>query len=55
MNKSRIIVGLVLALFSMTAFAQQPLSKVQTKNAMRMVADWQIANPNTSSEHEDWA
>ena len=55
MNKSRIIVGLILALFSMTAFAQQPLSKVQTKNAMRMVADWQIANPNTSSEHEDWA
>lgn len=40
-------------LFSLGVCAQIPFSKAETKNVMRKVADWQIANPNKQNEHDD--
>ncbi|WP_455674606.1 glycoside hydrolase family 88/105 protein [Phocaeicola sp.] len=40
-------------LFSIAVSAQVPFTKVETKNMMRKVADWQIANPGAGNEHDD--
>ena len=46
--------GTALAvLFSVSVSSQIPFTKVETKNMMRKVADWQIAHPNTGHEHDD--
>ena len=45
--------GTALAvLFSVSVSSQIPFTKVETKNMMRKVADWQIAHPNTGHEHD---
>lgn len=54
MNSVYKVWGTVLGvLFSVAVSAQIPFTKVETKNMMRKVADWQIAHPNTGYEHDD--
>lgn len=56
MNRFLKIAGLTLfglVPFVLSAQAEKPLSKVATKNMMRKVADWQIANPAQGNEHDD--
>ena len=54
MNYINRVWGTALAvLFSVSVFARIPFTKVETKNMMRKVADWQIAHPNTGHEHDD--
>lgn len=43
--------GLLLLSFSVSA--QVPFGKVEVKEVMKRVADWQIANPNKGHEHGD--
>lgn len=40
-------------LFAVTVFSQSKISKSEVKAIMKRVADWQIANPNTTAEHDD--
>ena len=54
MNYMYKLCGTALAvLFSVSVSSQIPFTKVETKNMMRKVADWQIANPNKGAEHDD--
>ena len=54
MNYMYKLFGTALAvLFSVSVSSQIPFTKVETKNMMRKVADWQIAHPNTGHEHDD--
>ena len=54
MNYMYKLCGTALAvLFSVSVSSQIPFTKVETKNMMRKVADWQIAHPNTGHEHDD--
>lgn len=39
--------------FVLSAQNVKPFTKVETKNMMRKVADWQIANPFQGAEHDD--
>lgn len=43
----------VACLIGTVAAAQVPFTKVATKEIMKKVADWQIANPNKDAEHDD--
>lgn len=57
MKNIRIKMGgtVLFALFFLTVSAQTPFTKVETKNIMRRVADWQIAHPPTGNEHDEVA
>ena len=44
---------LVAYLIGTVASAQVPFTKAATKEVMKRVADWQIANPNNGAEHDD--
>ena len=44
---------LVAYLIGTVASAQVPFTKAATKEVMKKVADWQIANPNNGAEHDD--
>ncbi len=46
---------LALCFLSLPLSAQVPFAKVETKNVMRRVADWQIAHPPTGNEHDEVA
>lgn len=48
----KVLLFLCFGVFAATAAAQMPFTKIDTKNAMRKVADWQIANPPTGNEHD---
>ena len=43
----------ITCLIGTVASAQIPFTKATTKEAMKRVADWQIANPNNGTEHDD--
>lgn len=46
--------ALLVLFLSMTVFVvAQPFSKPEVKAIMKRVADWQIANPNKTAEHDD--
>lgn len=54
MNRIVGYLGLMIGmLMPLSMLANTPFTRVETKNMMRKVADWQIAHPNEGYEHDD--
>ena len=53
MRINRFILASFILTICLPIWAQSPFTKINVKNKMKCVADWQIANPNTESEHGD--